>query len=178
MSRHGASSGSCQKIILLVVLLTLIVSKALPQNTLLLEKVGTKRKFFFHCEDKFMLRTNKPDTFISGRLWDFNEKNITIQTYIPVTVKFDNIRFVYKDHKFAKKFGFYCVLFSGVTFGVITINHLLNNEQVFTPDMAYLTLPFMAAGILSFSFSRERMKIGLKWKLKVLDMPVFPMDGR
>jgi len=49
---------------------------------------------------------------------------------------------------------------------------------VFTADMAYLTLPFLAAGAVSLSLSRERMKIGLKWKLKVLDMPVFPLYGR
>ena len=156
----------------------LFISEALPQKTLLLEKIGTKRKFFFREEDKFMLRTAKPDTFLAGHLWEINGNTITLQTYIPVTVQYDNIRFVYKDYKFPKKFGLYCIIFSGVTFTVITINHLLNNEQVFTPDMAYLTLPFLAAGILSISLSRERMKIGLRWKLKVLDMPVFPLDGR
>lgn len=150
----------------------------LSQKTLLLEKIGTKRKFFFRVEDKFMLRSVQPDTFISGRLWDINEKNITVQTYVPNTVQLDNIRFVYKDYKFPRKFGIYCCIFSGVTFSVISINHLLNNEQVLTPDMAYLTLPFLAAGVLSLSLSRERMKIGLKWKLKVLDMPVFPLYGR
>ena len=70
------------------------------------------------------------------------------------------------------------MIFAGVTFGVITINHLVNNEQVFTPDMAYLTLPFLGVGIISLSLSRERMKIGPRWKLKVLDMPVFPLYDR
>ena len=156
----------------------LFIPEAQPQNTLLLEKVGTKRKFFFHNEDKFMLRTAKPDTFMAGHIWDINKKNITLQTYVPVTVQLDNIRFVYKDYRFPKKFGIFCIIFSGITFGIITIDHLLNNEQVFTPDMAYYTLPFLGTGILCLSLSRERMKIGLRWKMKVLDMPVFPLYGR
>jgi len=159
-------------------LLVLISSHCMSQRILMLEKVGSKRKFFFHSEDKFMLRTIKPDTFLIGHLWDISDNSITLQTYIPITVKLDNIRFVYINHKFAKKFGMYCVIFSGVTFSVISINHLLNNEQVLTPDMAYLTLPFLATGIVSLSLSRERFKLGLKWKLKVLDMPVFPLYGR
>lgn len=178
MDRSESSGKSVLTSLALWILLSLISSECISQKTLMLEKIGSKRKFFFHSNDKFMLRLNKPDTFISGRLWDVNEKNITVQTYPPVTIQLENIRYVYIDHKFAKRFGVYCVAFSGVTFGVITINHLLNNEQVFTPDMAYLTLPFLAAGILSLSLSRERVKIGLKWKLKVLDMPVFPLYGR
>ncbi|MEI6889657.1 MAG: hypothetical protein ACOYM0_07740 [Bacteroidales bacterium] len=160
------------------VLILLFTADGFTQKTLLLEKVGTRRKFFFHDEDKFMLRTVKPDTFVSSRLWDFNEKNLSLHTYIPFTVEYDNIRFVYKDYKFVKKMGFYCIIFSGVTFTAISINHLLNNEQVVTPDMAYLTLPFLGVGILCLSLSRERMKMGLRWKLKFLDMPVFPIDGR
>ncbi len=178
MQFAGPSTGFLMKSIVFLSVIMFFCTDVLPQKTLLLEKMGSKRKFFFHEEDKFMLRTSKPDTFLIGRLWDISEKNITLQTYIPITIKYDNIRFVYKDYRFAKKVGFYCLIFSGVTFTVITINHLVNNEQVFTPDMAYLTLPFLGAGILSLSLSRERMKIGLKWKLKFLDMPVFPLDGR
>lgn len=159
-------------------LLFLLSAEALPQKTLLLEKVGSRRKFFFHVEDKFMLRASKPDTFLIGHLWDIGEKNITLQTYVPNTVEYENIKYVYKTYQFPKKFGIYCLIFGGVTAGAITINHLLNNEQVFTPDMAYFCLPFLGAGIISLSFSRERMKIGLRWKLKVLDMPVFPLYGR
>ena len=125
-----------------------------------------------------MLRTIKPDTFLTGHIWDIGEKKMVLQTYIPITIQYENIKYVYKDYKFLKKVGIYCCIFSGVTFCVISINHLLNNEQVFTPDMAYLTLPFLAAGIISISCSRERMKLGYKWKLKVMDMPVFPMYGR
>ncbi len=156
----------------------LFSAEVLPQKTLLLEKVGTRRKFFFKVEDKFQVRTIKPDTFLIGHLWDIGEKNLTLQTYIPLTIPYENIKFVYKSYKFPRKVGIYCMIFAGVTFGAITINHLVNNEQVFTPDMAYLTLPFLGVGIISLSLSRERMKIGPRWKLKVLDMPVFPLYDR
>ncbi len=164
--------------LVLWILIMLLTSDCLAQNSLMLEKVGRGRKFFFHTEDKFMLRTVRPDTFLSGHIWDIAQKNMVLQTYIPITVQYDNIRYVYRDHKHLKKIGVYFCIFSGVTFGVISINHLLNNEQVFTPDMAYLTLPFLGVGILSISCSRERFKLGYKWKLKVMDMPVFPIDGR
>ena len=178
MGSPRPAARSSQTLFVFCILVILCCQDCFSQKTLLLEKIGTKRKFFFRVEDRFMLRSIRPDTFIKGRLWDISEKNITVQTYIPNTVQLDNIRFVYKDYKFPKKFGVYCCVFAGITFSFISINHLLNNEQVFTPDMAYLTLPFLAAGVLSLSLSRERMKIGLKWKLKVLDMPVFPLFGR
>jgi len=160
------------------ILISLLTADGLAQNTLMLEKLGTRRKFFFHNEDKFMLRTVKPDTFLQGRIWDIGTKNMVLQTYFPITIQYDNIRYVYKDYKFPRKFGIYCCIFSGVTFCVIGINHLLNHEQVFTPEMAYYTLPFLGAGIISICLSRERMKLGYRWKLKVMDMPVFPIDGR
>ncbi|MCX6282231.1 MAG: hypothetical protein NTU51_09750 [Bacteroidetes bacterium] len=167
-----------QKYILFWSLFVFLSTEVVSQNTLLLEKVGTKRKFFFRVENKFQLRTTRPDTFLIGHLWDIGEKNLTLQTYIPLTVPYENIKFVYKSYKFPRKFGIYCMIFAGVSATVITINHLVNNEQVFTPDMAYICLPFLGVGIISLSFSRERMKIGTRWKLKVLDMPVFPLDGK
>jgi len=176
------SPGRISARLLLLGLLWFVCAEALSQGgptqkTLLLEKIGTNRKFYFRLEDKFQLRTYKPDTMLRGRLWDIGEKSIVLQTYVPLTIQYDNIHYIYKNYKFARKFGIYCMIFSGVTFGVITINHLINNEQVFTPDMAYLTLPFLGAGIISLSLSREKFKPGLKWKLKVLDMPVFPANG-
>jgi len=165
-------------VFVLGILVSLLSADCISQNTLMLEKLGTRRKFFFHAEDKFMLKTIKPDTFLNGHIWDIGDKQMVLQTYIPITIPYENIKYVYKDYKFPMKFGIYCCIFSGVTFCVISINHLLNNEQVFTPDMAYLTLPFLGVGIISISCSRERMKLGYKWKLKVMDMPVFPIDGR
>jgi hypothetical protein len=178
MQNAGPSAGNLPKRIVFLSVLLFFCTDVLPQKTLLLEKIGSKRKFFFHTEDKFILRTVKPDTFMAGHLWDIGDKYLTLQTYVPVTVQYDNIRFVYQKYKFPRKFGMACIIFSGIAFGVITIDHLANNEQVFTPDMAYYTLPFLGVGILSLSLSRERFKIGLKWKLKVLDMPVFPLYRR
>ncbi|MCX6285320.1 MAG: hypothetical protein NTW31_13930 [Bacteroidetes bacterium] len=166
------------KILIFWSFILLLSTEALPQKTLLLEKVGARRKFFFKAEDKFMLRTYKPDTLLRGRLWDIADNDIILQTYIPLTIQYPNIKYVYQNYTFPLKFGVYCMAFGGVTAIAITINHLLNNEQVFTPDMAYLCLPFIGAGIISISLSRERMKIGPRWKLKVLDMPVFPLYGK
>lgn len=157
----------------ILIVLLLLGFAAVSQNTLLLEKIGTNRKFYFKPGDSFMLRTSKPDTLFKGNIWSIGPRDITIQSYLPLTVKYDNIKYVYIHHRFARQFGKYTCIFAGVTFGVITINHLLNHEQVFTPDLAYLTLPFLGVGLISLSLDREKMKIGPKWKLKVLDMPVF-----
>ena len=150
----------------------LLLEPAIAQKTLLLEKVGTRRKFFYHTEDVIKLRTIRPDSCFRGHIWDIREKYITLQTYVPLDVQLDNIGFVYKQYPATKKIGKYLCIGSGVFFGIITIDHLLNHEQVFTPDMAYLTLPFLGAGIITLSFSQERFRIGPRWKLKILDIPV------
>jgi hypothetical protein len=166
--------GWCRKLYpVLIGLFLLISADGLSQNTLLLEKLGSKRKFWYVTGDPIRLRACTPDTLLAARIWEIKPDKITLETWVPLTIRLDQIKYVYVDHLFARKFGIYCCIFSGVTFGVIGINHLINNEQFFTPDMAYLTLPFLGAGIVSLSLSRERIHTGLKWKLKVFDMPVF-----
>jgi hypothetical protein len=157
---------------ILLILLIFSCEQIYAQKTLLLEKIGTRKKFYYHDEDKIKLRTIKPDTVFAGHIWGITEKNITLQTYVSVSVQLDNIGYIYRQYSFAKKFGTYLCIGSAVFFGVIAADHLLNNEQVFTPDMAYLTLPFLGAGIISLSLSQERFKIGPRWKIKILDFSI------
>jgi len=156
----------------ILILLLVILDPVIAQKTLLIEKIGTSRRFFYHKEDVFKLRTIKPDTIIRGHIWDIRENAITLQTYVPLDVRLDNIGYVYRQHPVTKKISKFLCIGSAVIFGVITIDHLSNNEQVFTPDVAYLTLPFLGAGLITLSFSQERFKIGPRWKIKILDIPV------
>jgi hypothetical protein len=149
-----------------------LLEPVLAQKTLLIEKIGTRRRFFYHNEDVLKLRTIKPDTIFRGHIWDIRENAITIQTFLPLDVQLDNIGYVYRQHRVTKKIGKFLCIGSAVIFGVITFDHLINHEQVFTQDVAYISLPFLGAGIITLSFSQERFKIGPRWKLKILDIPV------
>lgn len=156
----------------LLLLFIILPVPVLAQKTLLVEKIGSSKRFFYHNEDLLKLRTIKPDTTFRGHIWDIRENAITIQTYFPLDVQLDNIGYVYRQHKVTKKIGKFLCIGSAVIFGVITFDHLLNHEQVFTPDVAYLSLPFLGAGLITLSFSQERFKIGTRWKLKILDIPI------
>ena len=57
-------------------------------------------------------------------------------------------------------------------FTVISFNHLINNEIVFTKDVFIVPTALFGAGLISVSLSQKRCKIGDRWKLKVLEIRI------
>jgi len=53
-------------------------------------------------------------------------------------------------------------------FTILSINHLINNEPVFSPDVLIVSGSLLGAGLISLSFSQKRYKIGVKWKVSVI----------
>ncbi len=155
-----------------VLLFCLAAAACFSQKTLLIEKIGTPRKYFYHTGDYIKLRVSKQDTLLAGKLWSVADSVISVDALRPFDVQIRDIGSVYKRFYFPRKFGRYMVTGSAVIFSIIVINHLINNEKVFTPDLLYISGSMLGAGLISLSLSRKRCRIGFVWKIKVLDMPV------
>jgi hypothetical protein len=161
------------KKILILVVLSFFAGSAFSQKTLLVEKVGSSRRYFYHTGDRMKLRVSKQDTLLIGKLWSIGDSVISISELRPFDVRIDEIRSVYKIFAFPKKFTKYMVVGSAGIFTIIGINHLLNNEQVFTQDMFIIAGSVLGAGLVSFLLSEKRCNTAKRWKVKILDVDVY-----
>jgi hypothetical protein len=157
------------KKVFVIFLLVLAGSSLSAQMKLLVEKIGTNRKYYFIEGDLLKLKMKQNDSIIRGELADIRYNSITLSGLRSPDLMLSDIGSVYKHFAFPKKFAIYSAIFSGVIFTIITTNHLINNEQVFTPDLFIISGAFLGASLISLSFSQKQCKIGTKWKLKVLD---------
>lgn len=140
------------------------------QKVMLVEKIGTSRKYFYHTGDYLKLRVSKPDTLLRGKLWSVSDSMISVAGFLPIDVRLGDIGSVYKQFYFPKKFSGYMVIGSLGIFTIIGFNHLINNEQVFTSDMFIISGSMLGAGLISFSLTEKRCKTSRRWKIKVLEI--------
>lgn len=160
------------KKILVLALLVLIVPGALAQKTLVIEKIGTGRRYCFHAGDMLKLRVSEKDTLLKGRLWAMTDSVITLSGMRPADVRIADINSVYKQFRFPKKLGAYLVAGGLGIFTIIAADHLLNNEQVFTNDMYIISGSMIGAGLVSLLLSEKKCRTGSRWKVKVLDADI------
>ena len=150
----------------------ILAGTGFSQKTLMIEKIGTSKKYFYHTGDYLKLRVSKQDTLLVGKLWCLADSVISVEELRPFDVRLNEIGSVYKRFYFPKKIGKYLLYGSAGIFTIIVINHLINNEQVFTPDLFIISGSVLGGGLICLSLSQKRCKIGYRWKIKVLDIPV------
>lgn len=152
-------------------ILVFLGMNTVAQETLLVEKIGTSCKYYYHLGDKIKLRTNARDSLIRGKLTVINDSIISVSPELyPIPVH--DIGSVYKQYGFPRRLGIKLGEAGIVFFVVITINNLINKKQVFPTYTYIITGSCFAAGLISISLKQRRCKIGERWKLKILDFTV------
>jgi len=139
----------------------------------MVEKIGTTRRYYFHIEEPIKIRVSKPDTLLIGKIWSLSDSAVSVYGMRPFEVKLKEVNTVFKQFAFPRKAGKTLLIGSAAFFGIIVINHLLNNEPVFTPDLFIVTGAIMGSGLISLSLSQKRCRTGNGWKLKVLNIVVY-----
>ncbi len=160
-----------KKTILFVILLSM-ACLAFAQKTMVVEKIGTSRRYFFHKDDLCKIRASRPDTLLKGTLWHIGDSAISVLGWRPYEVPLRDINSVYKKIYFPSKYGKLIGIGGIGIFAIIAFNHLINNEQVFTPDMFIISGSMLAISAITISLSEKRCRIGNRWKVKILDYPV------
>lgn len=138
-------------------------------KTLLLEKLGTHQRYAYRPGDVIKLKT-KNSEFMNSYLWEINDSSISVGQNRPLLLR--KIESVFPQFSFPKKFGMYMFIAGVAYFTVISFNHLINNEIVFTKDVFIVPTALFGAGLISVSLSQKRCKIGDRWKLKVLEIRI------
>jgi hypothetical protein len=150
--------------------LFIIISFSLiGQKTLLVEKTGKSAKYYYHVGDKMKLQSSGRKTVYKGVLSWISDSSIVISSISSDNINVKDIQCVYKQFAFPRKFGIRLGEFGVVIFCVIAVNNLITNSQVFTQYAFIISGSFIAAGIISLAFSERPCKIGVRWKVKILD---------
>jgi hypothetical protein len=152
-------------------ILVFLCTSTFAQKTLLVEKIGTSRKYYYHMDDKIKLRTITNDSLIKGKLTSIDDSAISVSTGLKA-IPVSDIGLVYKQYGFPRRLGIKLGEAGMVYFLIITFNNLINKEQVFTPYTYIITGSCFAGGLISYSLKQHRCKIGDRWKLKILDFTV------
>jgi len=159
------------KYLLITSFFVFLCNITIAQKTLLVEKIGTSRKYYYHLDDKIKLRTKSNNILISGRLWGIYDTVISISGgYFSIPVH--DIESVYKQYAFPRKLGIKLDEAAIVFFLIITFNNLINKEQVFKPYTFIISGSCLVGSLICFSLDQHRCKIGDRWKLKILDFTV------
>ena len=79
---------------------------------------------------------------------------------------------MYKRFSFPKKFGRVLLKGGAAIFVIIGINHLINNERLFTPDMFIIAGSMAGAGLISISLDQKRCRTDRGWRIKIMDYPI------
>jgi formate/nitrite transporter FocA (FNT family) len=83
-----------------------------------------------------------------------------------------DIKAVYHQYKFPEKFGKYMFLSGMAYFVIVSFDHLINNQAVFTRDVFVVPAAFFATGYITISLSEKKCRVGERWKLKVLGIRI------
>jgi len=154
----------------ITVILIFLCFCSVGQKTLLVEKIGSSRKFYYHLENQIKLKTTD-NRMVLGRITMIADSSITVSSEryaIPVK----SIASVYQQFGFPHRFGKRLCIAGGVFLAIVTVNNLMNNQQVFPAYGFIIGGACLAGGLISLSLSQQKFKMGYRWKLKVLDFTV------
>ncbi len=160
------------KCLIFITVFILAFSSLYAQRTMVVEKIGTSRRFFFREGDYCKIRSARPDTLLAGKIWSIGDSSVFVAGLRPYEINLRDITSVYKKFAFPVKFAKYMAIGGLGIFGIITVNHLLNNEQVFTPDMFIISGAMLGLGAISYSLGEKRCRTDKRWKVKILEMQV------
>jgi hypothetical protein len=143
-------------------------SGAFAQNTLVLEKIGTTRKYAFHLGDNLKIQTIKKNLVLKSYLWNLTDTSLTIgqHTIVPLS----DVGAVYKNHHFPKLMSRFFFIAGAGYIILDSFNNLINNKQVFVPETLYIGGSLMVVGVALVPLWQTKHKIGIRWKLKIMDI--------
>ncbi len=138
------------------------------QKTLVLEKIGTSTRYAFHLGDDVKIRTKKQNVIVKSYLWNLTDSSVTIgpRTIIPLS----DISAVYKHYHFQNLLT-RILFYAGAGYFILdSFNNLINNEQVFVPQTMIISGSLMVAGVAIIPLGQKKCRIGIRWKLKIMDI--------
>ena len=159
-----------RRMILAWVLLTFF-SDVFAQKTLVVEKIGTSTRYAFHLGDDVKIRTKKQNMIVKSYLWNLTDSSITIGPH--TTIPLSDISAVYKNYHFPKLMTRFLFIAGAGYFILDSFNNLINKEQVFVPQTMIISASLIGVSAAIIPLGQKKCRIGIRWKLKVMDINLY-----
>jgi hypothetical protein len=153
---------------ILLIILTVICSGLFAQMTMVVEKIGTPTRYGFHLGDNVKIQTKTQKVILKSYLWALTDTSITIgpRTTIPVS----DIGAVYKHYHFPKLMTDFLFIAGAGYFILDSFNDLINKERIFHTQTLIISGCLVAASLAIIPLHQKKCRIGIRWKLKIMDI--------
>jgi len=149
-----------------ILILVFLFNGGFGQNILLLEKIGTGKRFTYQVGDNINIKTKEKQLRLKNFLWSIEDSSIMIGTNY--TIRFDDVKSVRRDIYFPKLLS-KITLVVGASYIILdVVNNLINGQQVFNPTSLIIGGSLIGVGLIMIPLSQHNINIGFKWKLKVI----------
>lgn len=156
------------KKLITLMLFMIALPGAYAQETLVVEKIGTSTRYAFHLGDNVKIQTRQKKLILKSFLGNINDSSITIGTH--TTVPLTDIDAVYKHYHF-QTFMTRALFYIGAGYFLLdSFNNLINKDQVFLPRTMIISACFIGVSAAIIPLGQKKCRIGVRWKLKVMDI--------
>jgi len=157
-----------KKLILVLIFLTTSAIILPAQKMIVLEKIGTQRRYGFHLGDNIKIQTLSKHQIVKSYLWALTDSTLTIGPR--TTIDASDVGAVYKDFHFPKlmtKFFF----IGGAGYLILdSFNNLINKQRVINPQTLIISGSLIGVSLALIPFHQWKYKIGIRWKFKIMDI--------
>jgi uncharacterized protein with WD repeat len=154
--------------LILVLVIFVVSSGASAQETLVLEKIGTLTRYSFHLGDDIKIRTKNQNRMVRSYMWNLTDSSVTIGSR--TTIQLSDISAVYIHYYFPALMN-RILFYAGAGYFILdSFNNLINKEQVFVPQTMIISGCLLGASLAFIPLSQKKCRIGIRWKLKVMDI--------
>ncbi|MEI6454697.1 MAG: hypothetical protein WCO93_00275 [bacterium] len=153
-------------LVLFVLLMALMSEQLSGQNILMLEKIGTLKKYNYQVGDFINILTTSQHLRLKNYLWSIEDSSIMIGTNY--TVRLNDIKSVRRDVYFPKLLSKITLIAGAGLIAIDVVNNLINGLPVFNESTLIIGGCLIGAGLVLIPLSHKNLKIGYQWKLKIL----------
>lgn len=160
------------KVLMFIFLFSISAINSAGQKTLLMEKIGTSRKFYYKVNDDIKLKTEPKGLKYKGQITSIFDSSVCVGNYIGREDKIflSDICFIYRVAYFPRRASQAFLIAGSAYFILDAFNNLINNEQVIDSQTLIIAGSLIGVSLILIPISHPRYAVGLRWKLKVLDL--------
>ncbi len=148
------------------VLLSLVAGDLSGQNYLMIEKIGTSKRYPYLEGDFINLLTISKHQRLRNYLWSIEDSSIMVGTNY--TVRLNDIKSVRREVYFPKLLSKITLIAGGMIIVLDVVNNLINGLPVFNQTTWIIGGSLIGAGLILIPLYHKNLKIGFKWKVKVI----------
>lgn len=149
-----------------VLLLGFLFHEGHGQNILMLEKIGTGKRFSYLVGDYINVKSKAKKLRLKNFLWSIEDSSIMIGTNY--TIRFDDVKSVRRDLYFPKLLSKIGMIVGAAYLTLDIFNNLINGQQVINPTSLIIGGSMIGVGLVLIPLSHRNIGIGFRWKLKVI----------